>query len=50
VAISVARVVARQAQRDGVATFRDESDIDARIAEYMWTPYYRRYVKGGFGG
>jgi malate dehydrogenase (oxaloacetate-decarboxylating) len=40
-------VVARQAQRDGVATFLDESGVDARIEEYMWTPHYRRYVKGG---
>jgi malate dehydrogenase (oxaloacetate-decarboxylating) len=45
VAISVARVVARQAQLDGVATVRDESAIDVRIADYMWEPQYRRYIK-----
>jgi len=45
VAISVAKVVARQAQLDGVATVRDESAIDALIADYMWEPQYRRYIK-----
>jgi malate dehydrogenase (oxaloacetate-decarboxylating) len=45
VAISVARAVARQAQLDGVATLDDDSAIEARIAEYMWQPYYRRYIK-----
>ncbi|HXJ92886.1 MAG TPA: malic enzyme-like NAD(P)-binding protein, partial [Terriglobia bacterium] len=35
VAFSVARAVARQAQLDGVATFHDDSAIEARIAEYM---------------
>lgn len=46
VAISVAKVVARQAQLDGVAAVREESAIDARIADYMWEPQYRRYIKG----
>ena len=45
VAISVAKAVARQAQLDGVATVSDESAIDARIADYMWEPQYRRYMK-----
>jgi malate dehydrogenase (oxaloacetate-decarboxylating) len=45
VAISVARAVAAQAQLDGVAALHDGSAIEARIAEYMWQPYYRRYVK-----
>jgi malate dehydrogenase (oxaloacetate-decarboxylating) len=47
VAISVARAVARQAQLDGVATLHDESAIEARIAEYVWQPYYRPYIKRG---
>jgi malate dehydrogenase (oxaloacetate-decarboxylating) len=45
VAISVARAVAAQAQLDGVAALHDGSAIEARIAEYMWQPYYRRYIK-----
>lgn len=44
VAFSVARAVARQAQLDGVATFHDNSAIEARIAEYMWQPCYRPYI------
>ena len=45
VAISVAKAVARQAQLDGVAGVRDASAIEARISEYMWHPYYRKYAK-----
>ncbi|RFU45244.1 NAD-dependent malic enzyme [Paraburkholderia sp. DHOC27] len=47
VALAVAKAVARQALADGVASITDESAVDARIAEYMWTPRYRRYVKEG---
>jgi malate dehydrogenase (oxaloacetate-decarboxylating) len=50
VAISVARVVGLQAQLDGVATVRDELAIDARIAEYMWNPQYRSYIKRTLAG
>jgi malate dehydrogenase (oxaloacetate-decarboxylating) len=45
VAVAVAKVVARQAQADGVATITEEAAVDARIAEYMWQPHYRPYVK-----
>ncbi len=46
VAIAVATVVARQAQADGVATITDDAQIETCIADYMWQPHYRRYIKG----
>ncbi len=45
VAVAVATAVARQAQLDNVATMTEETEIAARIAQYMWDPHYRRYVK-----
>ena len=45
VAVAVAKVVARQAQEDGVATVTAAAEIDTRIAEYMWEPRYRPYIK-----
>jgi len=46
VAIAVATDVARQAQLDGVATVTDPAQIKSCIADYMWQPHYRRYIKG----
>lgn len=45
VAIAVAKAVAQQAQLDGVATLRDAATIDKLIADYMWEPRYRQYMK-----
>jgi malate dehydrogenase (oxaloacetate-decarboxylating) len=45
VALAVAVAVALQAQRDGVASFKDATAIRARITDYMWRPDYRRYVR-----
>ena len=47
VAIAVARVVARQAQADGVADPCDAATLDARIAARVWDPAYRPYRKVG---
>jgi malate dehydrogenase (oxaloacetate-decarboxylating) len=46
VAVAVAKAVARQAQLDKVASITDEAAIETKIAEYMWYPQYRPYIKG----
>jgi len=45
VAIAVAKAVALQAQADNVATMTDEAEIENRIADYMWKPHYRPYIR-----
>lgn len=43
VSIAVAKVVARQAQLDGVADDCDEATLSARISALFWEPHYRPY-------
>jgi malate dehydrogenase (oxaloacetate-decarboxylating) len=43
VALSIAEVVARQAQKDGVAPAIEGDDLAARIRALVWEPVYRRY-------
>jgi malate dehydrogenase (oxaloacetate-decarboxylating) len=43
VAFAVARKVAYQAQKDGVAEELGPAELDARIEKMMWVPEYRRY-------
>ena len=43
IAVAVARAVARQAIREGLASPRPEPDIDAAIAAKMWDPKYLPY-------
>ena len=44
---AVAGAVARQAQRDGVATVSEAAALDARIDACVWQPGYRPYRKAG---
>jgi malate dehydrogenase (oxaloacetate-decarboxylating) len=43
VSIAVAKVVARQAQLDGVADDCDEATLSTRISALFWEPHYRPY-------
>ncbi|MGC1301692.1 MAG: NAD-dependent malic enzyme [Caulobacteraceae bacterium] len=45
VSVEIAKVVARQAQVDGVASICDPDELDARIKAYVWEPHYRPYRK-----
>ena len=45
VAVAVAKAVALQAQMDGVATVTQAAAIEKCIADYMWQPHYRPYIK-----
>ena len=46
VSIAVAKVVARQAQADGVADLCDEATLSERIRALFWEPHYRPYRSG----
>jgi malate dehydrogenase (oxaloacetate-decarboxylating) len=43
ISIAVARAVALQARKEGLAVDIDEDEIDAAIAARMWTPRYLPY-------
>jgi malate dehydrogenase (oxaloacetate-decarboxylating) len=43
VSVAVAAAVARQAQAEGVAEFRDEESVPGRIRAQIWEPVYRPY-------
>ena len=43
VSVAVARAVARQARKEGLASPRPEPDIDAAIPAKMWSPKYLPY-------
>ena len=45
VSVAIAKAVARQAQRDGVARVCDVETLDGLIAAYVWEPHYRPYRK-----
>ena len=45
IAVAVARAVARQAIREGLASPRPQPDIDAAIAAKMWDPKYLPYCR-----
>ena len=46
VSIAVAKVVARQAQADGVADLCDEETLSQRIKALFWEPHYQPYRRG----
>jgi malate dehydrogenase (oxaloacetate-decarboxylating) len=47
VSIAVAKVVARQAQADGVADLCDEATLSDRIKALFWEPHYQPYHRIG---
>ena len=47
IAVAVARAVARQAVKDGLAPALGEGEIDAAIAAKMWEPKYLPYRRAG---
>ncbi|MHA6203542.1 NAD-dependent malic enzyme [Dyella soli] len=47
VSVAVAKVVARQAQADGVAGHCDEATLSERIKGLFWEPQYRPFEAGG---
>ena len=45
VSFAVARAVAAQAEKDGMAQFLDEGNLDAAIHANVWTPAYAPYIR-----
>jgi malate dehydrogenase (oxaloacetate-decarboxylating) len=45
VAVAVAKAVALQAQKDGVADAMEPDEVEARILARVWKPQYRPYAK-----